>query len=98
MNAQVFKKLIKDSVREVLREELANLGKQKIQESLGGGEEWPTLKFNTGNTNPELRQSLVEKMGIPMPETPKNAYADILAEVASKMKPGEAANFRNMGE
>ncbi len=106
MKTQELKSLIKEAVREVLKEELANLGKQKIQESINSQEEWPTIKLTTGNTNPALRQSLMDQMGIPAPPTAKpttfaekqNVYQDMLAQVASEMRqnPGEVNNFRSI--
>jgi hypothetical protein len=107
METQKLKNLIKESVREVLKEELANLGKQKIQESFTQQEEWPTIKMNTSNTNPALRSSLMEKMGMVPPAMPQakpttfaekqNVYQNMLAQVAAEMKqnPGEINNFRN---
>jgi hypothetical protein len=112
MKTQELKTLIKEAVREVLKEELANLGKQKIQESLTSQEEWPTMKFNSTNinpasTNPALRQSLMDQMGIPTPPSAvpttfaekQNVYQDMLAQVASEMRqnPGEVNNFRSIG-
>ena len=106
MEIQKLKTLIKEAVREVLREELANIGKQKIQESLGAEEPWPTVKFNSNNVNPAARQSLLDQMGIPAPPTsiPKtfsekqNVYQNMLAQVASEMRqnPVDVSNFRNI--
>ena len=106
MKTQELKTLIKEAVREVLKEELANLGKQKIQESISPQEEWPTIKLGTHNTNPALRQSLMDQMGIPAPPAAKpttfaekqNVYQDMLAQVASEMRqnPGEVNNFRSI--
>lgn len=110
MKTQELKTLIKEAVREVLKEELAELGKQKIQESLASQDEWPTMKFTSNNTNPAnpaLRQSLMDQMGIPAPPTAKpttfaekqNVYQDMLSQVAAEMRqnPGEVNNFRNIG-
>jgi hypothetical protein len=108
MESQKLKNLIKEAVREVLKEELANLGKQKIQESLVATEEWPTVKFNTNNAVPSaLRQSLMDQMGITPPPAPapttfaekQNVYQNMLAQVASEMRqnPGDISNFRNIG-
>jgi hypothetical protein len=104
MKSNELKTLIKEAVREVLKEELANLGKQKIQESLSTHEEWPTMNFNTTNTNPAIRQSLMDQMGMTPPPAaaPKtfgekqNVYQNMLAQVASEMRqnPGEVNNFR----
>jgi hypothetical protein len=119
MKTNELKTLIKEAVREVLKEELAELGKQKINESISHGlpynpppstntnEAWPTMNFNTSNTNPALRNSLMEKMGIAdtiKPEIPKtfaekqNVYSDLLSQVASEMRnnPADLNNFRNV--
>lgn len=84
MKTDQLKKLIKEAVREVLREELIGLGKQKINESLSTGlpytppssnsEAWPTINFTSNNVNPAasketIRQSLMDKMGIDTPVT-----------------------------
>jgi hypothetical protein len=61
MKTLELKKLIKEAVREVLKEELAELGKQKINESISRGlsysqpqsstghEAWPTMNFTSDN-------------------------------------------------
>ena len=84
MKTNELKSLIKDAVREVLKEELAELGKQKINESLSrglpynqvqsGNDAWPTMNFNSSNINPAvsketLRQTLMDQMGIEAPPT-----------------------------
>ena len=108
MKSNELKTLIKEAVREVLKEELANLGKQKLQESISTTEEWPTISLNTKNVNPAYRQSLMDQMGItPPPQTalPKtfgekqNVYQSMLQQVASEMRgnPGDISNFRNIG-
>jgi len=119
MKTLELKKLIKEAVREVLKEELAELGKQKINESISHGlpynapapstnhEAWPTMNFNTSNTNPALRNSLMEKMGITdamKPEPPKTfgekqaVYSDLLSQVAAEMRsnPADLNNFRSV--
>jgi hypothetical protein len=118
MKTLELKKLIKEAVREVLKEELAELGKQKLNESVSYGlpytppptsnnEAWPTMNFNTSNTNPALRNSLMEKMGIAdaiKPEIPKtfgekqNVYSDLLSQVAAEMRsnPADLNNFRSI--
>jgi len=119
MKTNELKSLIKDAVREVLKEELAELGKQKINESLSRGlpysqvqssnanEAWPTMNFNSSNTNPALRNSLMEKMGIAdamKPEPPKTfgekqaVYSDLLSQVAAEMRsnPADLNNFRSV--
>ena len=105
MKSQELKNLIKEAVREVLKEELLNLGKQKVQESLTSQEEWPTIKLNSNNVNPALRQSLMDQMGIKPPPAPipttfaekQNVYQDMLDQVAAEMRlnPAEINNFRN---
>lgn len=102
MKTSELKHLIKEAVREVLKEELAELGKQKIQESLRmpidststhSNEAWSTINLNTSNTNAAFRQSLMDQMGI-TPPTPKpitfgekqNVYNDMLAQVAAEMR------------
>jgi hypothetical protein len=110
MESQKLKNLIKEAVREVLKEELADLGKKKIQESISTQEEWPTVNLTTSNVNPanpSLRQSLMEKMGMPAPPAAapttfaekQNVYQNMLAQVASEMRqnPGDISNFRNIG-
>jgi hypothetical protein len=82
MKTNELKTLIKEAVREVLKEELAELGKQKINESLSVGlpytqpqpsnNNWPTMNFNSSNVNPAasketIRQSLMDQMGIAAP-------------------------------
>ena len=106
METTKLKNLIKEAVREVLKEELANLGKQKIQESLTNNEEWPTVNLTTQNTNPAtFRQSLMDQMGIQSPQPAKpttfaekqNVYQNMLAQVAAEMRqnPADISNFRN---
>ena len=106
MEITKLKNLIKEAVREVLKEELANLGKQKIQESINSQEEWPTVKLSTGNVNPAIRQSLIDQMGLstPKPAVPttfaekQNVYQNMLAQVAAEMRqnPADLSNFRNV--
>jgi hypothetical protein len=62
MKTLELKKLIKEAVREVLKEELAELGKQKINESISmglpyaqvqsnsGNDAWPSVNFTSNNT------------------------------------------------
>lgn len=104
MKSNELKTLIKEAVREVLKEELANLGKQKIQESLSTQQEWPTISLNTTNVNPAVRQSLMDQMGMTPPPAAapvtfgekQNVYQNMLAQVAAEMRqnPGEVNNFR----
>ena len=77
MKTLELKKLIKEAVREVLKEELAELGKQKINESLTsgghtGGTAWPTMNFTSDNiaqgaSRENIRQSLMDQMGMTPP-------------------------------
>jgi hypothetical protein len=109
MKSQELKNIIKEALRDVLREELFNLGKQKIQESLhveSHKEEWPTMNFNTSNINPALRQSLMDQMGMTPPKSAppttfaekQNVYKSMLDQIAAEMRqnPSEVNNFRNI--
>ena len=108
METTKLKNLIKEAIREVLKEELANLGKQKTQESLSTTEEWPTVNLTTKNVNPAaFRQSLMDQMGINSSQPAKpttfaekqDVYQNMLAQVASEMRqnPADLSNFRNIG-
>jgi hypothetical protein len=92
-----------------LKEELADLGKKKLQESLGTQEPWPTINLNTNNVNPaipSMRQSLMDKMGMQAPPAAlpttfaekQNIYQDMLSQVANEMRqnPADLNNFRNV--
>jgi hypothetical protein len=110
MKTNELKSLIKDAVREVLKEELAELGKQKINESLSRGlpynqfqsnnDAWPTMNFNSNNINPAvsketLRHTLMDQMGI---EAPSVAAPTTFAEkqnVYSNMLAQVANDMRN---
>jgi hypothetical protein len=106
MKVDVFKKLIKESVREVLREELANLQPQPIQENR-------TMNFTSQDVDmTAYRKNLASMMGLqapPMqnsgyqPTSPKvqstgNPYLDIIAETAATMTPQELAQMRQYSE
>jgi hypothetical protein len=108
MKTQELKTLIKEAVREVLKEELAELGKQKIQESISSQEAWPTMKFNSNNINPAspaVRQSLMDQMGIPAPPATvpttfgekQDVFQNILAQTAAELRqnPADLNNFRS---
>ena len=108
MKTQELKTLIKEAVREVLKEELAELGKQKIQESISSQEAWPTMKFNSNNINPAspaVRQSLMDQMGIPSPPATvpttfgekQDVFQNILAQTAAELRqnPADLNNFRS---
>jgi len=87
MKTNELKNLIKEAVREVLKEELAELGKQKLNESIsfglphtrtdvGPGEPWPTINATTSNINPAYRKSLMDQMGIISPLEINNPALD----------------------
>ena len=86
MKVDVFKKLIKESVREVLREELSQIQPKPIQENR-------TLGFTSQDVDMvAYRKNLAASMGLEMPsvQTPKtqstgNPYLDIIAETAATM-------------
>ena len=98
MKVDVFKKLIKESVREVLREELASL-QQPIQENR-------TLSFTTEDVDMvAYRKNLANMMGLTPPSQPSayqapkiqstgNPYLDIIAQTAATMTPQEKAQMR----
>jgi hypothetical protein len=105
MKVDVFKKLIKESVREVLREELSALQSQPIQENR-------TMNFTSQDVDMvAYRKNLANMMGLqtpPMhngsqPTSPKmqstgNPYLDIIAETAATMTPQELAQMRQYSE
>ena len=73
MKTNELKTLIKEAVREVLKEELAELGKQRINESLSMGlpytqpktnsnpDAWPTMNFNSSNINPTVSKESIRQ-------------------------------------
>jgi hypothetical protein len=101
MKVDVFKKLIKESVREVLREELSQIKQTSIQENR-------TMNFTTQDVDMvAYRQNLANMMGLETPiqsngsqqTAPKiqstgNPYLDILAETASTMTSQDMAQMR----
>lgn len=100
MKVDVFKKLIKESVREVLREELASLQvQQPIQEN-------KAVSFTSQDVDMvAYRKNLANMMGLTPPnqtsayQPPKiqstgNPYLDIIAQTAATMTPQEMAQMR----
>jgi hypothetical protein len=103
MKVDVFKKLIKESVREVLREELSSLQvQQPIQEN-------KTVSFTSQDVDMvAYRKNLANMMGLqapsmqsngyqsPISKSPStgNPYLDIIAETAATMTPQEMAQMR----
>ena len=102
MKVDIFKKLIKESVREVLREELSQIKSTPIQENR-------TMNFTTQDVDMvAYRQNLAKMMGLETPSmqyngyqqaSPKiqstgNPYLDIIAETAATMTPQEMAQMR----
>jgi hypothetical protein len=97
MKTNELKTLIKEAVREVLKEELAELGKQKINESLSIGspyhqpksnsnpEAWPTMNFNSSNINPAVSKETLRQtlMGQMGIEAPPAAPPTTFAEKQS---------------
>jgi len=73
MKTNELKTLIKEAVREVLKEELAELGKQRINESISMGlpytqpksnstpDAWPTMNFNSSNVNPAASKETIRQ-------------------------------------
>jgi hypothetical protein len=110
MKTNELKTLIKEAVREVLKEELAELGKQKINESISrglpytqvqsGNEAWPTMNFNSSNINPAtsketIRQTLMSQMGIDAPPVAAPTTFQEKQNVYSDMLAQVANDMRN---
>jgi hypothetical protein len=97
MKVDVFKKLIKEAVREVLREELSQVNPTPIQENR-------TMSFTTQDIDMvAYRQNLAANMGLITPPQSKaqstgNPYLDIIAETASSMTPQDLAAMRQYNE
>jgi len=105
MKIDVFKKLIKESVREVLREELSAFQPQPIQENRN-------MNFTSQDVDMvAYRKNLANMMGLQTPPihngyqqtSPKvqstgNPYLDIIAETAATMTPQELAQMRQYSE
>ena len=97
MKVDVFKKLIKEAVREVLREELSQVNPTQIQENR-------TMSFTTQDVDMvAYRQNLAASMGLTPPLPPKaqstgNPYLDIIAETASTMTSQDLAAMRQYNE
>jgi hypothetical protein len=94
MKIDVFKKLIKESVREVLREELSSFTPQQpIQEN-------KTMSFNSQDVDMfAYRKNLANMMGLEVPESKQikstgNPYLDVIAQTAATMTPQEKAQMR----
>lgn len=98
MKVDVFKKLIKEAVREVLREELSQIKPTPIQENR-------TMSFATQDVDMvSYRQNLASSMGLTPPSQPVyskpqssstgNPYLDIIAETAANMTPQDMAQMR----
>jgi hypothetical protein len=102
MKVDVFKKLIKEAVREVLREELSQIKPTPIQENR-------TMSFTTQDVDMvAYRQNLAASMGLANPINPStskpnplstgNPYLDIIAETAANMTPQDMAAMRQYNE
>ena len=102
MKVDVFKKLIKEAVREVLREELSQVKPTPIQENR-------TMSFTTQDVDMvAYRQNLAASMGLNSPSQPVyskpqtastgNPYLDIIAETAANMTPQDMAAMRQYNE
>ena len=90
MKADIFKKLIKEAVREAIQEEMKDLlleavrsNKQPLRESFDS--ETRTLNFNTNSLPPKS------------PIDTKKAYMDILGEMAQGPKSGLEGEFKMQG-
>lgn len=93
MKVDVLKKLIKESVREVIREELSQMQSTPIQENR-------TMGFTSNDVDMfAYRQNLANSMGLTPPNQPSpsktgNPYLDIIAQTANEMSPQEKAQMR----
>lgn len=102
MKVDVFKKLIKEAVREVLREELSQVNPTQIKENR-------TMSFTTQDVDMvAYRQNLASSMGLTLPSQPShqklqapstgNPYLDIIAETAANMTSQDLAAMRQYNE
>jgi hypothetical protein len=102
MKVDVFKKLIKEAVREVLREELSQVQPTPIKENR-------TMSFTTQDVDMvAYRQNLASSMGLTSPAQSSyskpsvastgNPYLDIIAETAANMTPQDIAAMRQYNE
>ena len=102
MKVEVFKKLIKEAVREVLREELSQVNPTQIKENR-------TMSFTTQDVDMvAYRQNLASSMGLTPPSQPShqkpqapstgNPYLDIIAETAANMTSQDLAAMRQYNE
>jgi hypothetical protein len=105
MKVDVFKKLIKECIREVLREEISQIKQIPIQESR-------SINFTTQDVDMvAYRQNLANMMGLQTPpinnghqltlpkaQSTGNPYLDIIAETAATMTPQELAQMRQYSE
>jgi hypothetical protein len=102
MKVDVFKKLIKEAVREVLREELSQVQPTPIKENR-------TMSFTTQDVDMmAYRQNLAASMGLtppvqsqyskPQAVSTGNPYLDIIAETAANMTPQDVAAMRQYNE
>jgi len=102
MKVDVFKKLIKEAVREVLREELSQVNPTQIKENR-------TMSFTTQDVDMvAYRQNLASSMGLTPPSQPShqkpqapstgNPYLDIIAETAANMTSQDLAAMRQYNE
>jgi hypothetical protein len=102
MKVDVFKKLIKEAVREVLREELSQTNPTQIQENR-------TMSFTTQDVDMvAYRQNLAASMGLTPPSQQINSeskiipsgnpYLDIIAETAANMTSQDLVAMRQYNE
>ena len=96
MNVKELKKIIKESLREVIKEELGSIG--TINES-----QVNNIGFNSDHVDLlAYRKKLAKNMGFDEYDQPKsnkstssgNPYLDILAQTAAEMKPSDFAQMR----
>jgi hypothetical protein len=110
MNAKAFKTLIKEAVREAVREEIGILLLEQKKQALSEGIE-NTVSFTSKDVSPvgtDVRNSLRSKMGsmfgYEQPQSnlrvdPKadNPFMAFIEDAANNMSPQDLSGLRNLG-
>jgi hypothetical protein len=102
MNKTQFKELMKEAFREVIREELMNAGRERINESLQigrghvSGNDWPSINFTSDHAMNKIGSNMIP--ATPSPTKGKSSISDILAQTAKELynNPAEIAHLKNI--